>query len=515
MAQPLEPSDAALRESEERFRGAFEYSPIGMGIVGLDGRFLRVNRALCRIGGYSEEELLSRSFQDVVPAEELEYHRCEVRRLLHGEIESYEREVRYRHKLGHDVWVRFAVSAVRGRDGEVVHLLGQAEDISARKEAEERLRQAERLEAVGRLAGGVAHEFNNLLAVIGGFARHALDAPGSEAVRSDLTEIVAAGDRAAEIAGQLLAFSRNDDFRPRTLDVNEVVRGIEPMLRRLIREDVEVMVAPAPGVQLVRADRAQLERVIVNLVVNARDAIEQAGRIEIATREVDVEERPPLPARLPAGRYVALSVSDTGSGIAPDATQHLFDPFFTTKQHGEGTGLGLSIVYGIVERLGGDVAVDSDPGAGATFTVFLPAVAGDVAAPEPDAKSERGVPTGGGGGETILVAEDEPALRSLVELILSEAGYRVLTRDGDEALRVAERDDSQIDLVLTDSIMPRLSGSELAARLAQTRPSTRVVQMTGYTDGRIDGDVLAKPFEPLELLRFVRDGLDRKPGVTS
>jgi two-component system, cell cycle sensor histidine kinase and response regulator CckA len=224
-------SEDALRASEERFRGAFDCSPIGMGIVGLDGRFLRVNPALCRIGGYSEDELLSLAFQDVVPEEELAFHRAQVRRLLHGELETYEREVRYRHKLGHFVWVRFAVSAIRGRDGRVFHLLGQAEDISARKAAEQRLRQAERLEAVGRLAGGVAHEFNNLLAVIAGFASHALEAAASGPLRRDLEEIVDATDRAAEISRQLLTFSRDEESRPVVLDVNDVVRGVEPMLR--------------------------------------------------------------------------------------------------------------------------------------------------------------------------------------------------------------------------------------------------------------------------------------------
>jgi two-component system, cell cycle sensor histidine kinase and response regulator CckA len=500
-------SGEALRESEARFRGAFDHSPIGMGIVGLDGRFVRVNPALCRIGGYGESELLSRSFQDVVPEEELDFHRTQVRRLVHGEIDSYEREVRYRHKLGHFVWVRFAVSAIRGADGRVVHLLGQAEDISARREAEDRLRQAERLEALGRLAGGVAHEFNNLLAVIGGFARHALERAGSEPLRRDLSEIVDASERAAEISRQLLAFSRDEPSRPTLLGANEVVRAMEPMLQRLIREDIEVAVALAEGLPAVRADRAQLERAILNLAVNARDAIHGEGHIEIATRQIEVEDLPPAP-QLGRGSYVAISVSDTGTGIDADARERLFDPFFTTKEQGEGTGLGLSIVYGIVEELGGAVLVESEPGQGSTFTMFIPAVLGER---PPEAPVDEPAGTAArGGAETILVVEDEAALRSLIELLLEEAGYHVLTAaDGEEALTVVRREGAGIDLVLTDSIMPRLSGSELVEKLRSLHPRARVIQMTGYSDRDLAGDFIAKPFEPEMLLARVREALNR------
>jgi two-component system cell cycle sensor histidine kinase/response regulator CckA len=512
------PSEEALRESEERFRGAFEHSPIGMGIVALDGRFLRVNRALCRIGGYSETELLSRSFQDVVPEEELEFHRGEVRRLLAGEIEMYEREVRYRHKLGHFVWVRFAVSGIRGRDREIVHLLGQAEDISDRREAEERLRQAERLEAVGRLAGGIAHEFNNLLAVIGGFARHALRIADSDELRSDLGEIVSATHRAVEISRRLLTFSRNEEFRRSVLDVNDVVRGVAPMLRRLIPENVELIIAPAEKAGFVHADRAQLEEVVVNLVLNARDAIEDSGRIEITTRTADVAEATTAEGQLAPGAYAVLCVSDSGSGIEPEARQHLFDPFFTTKGQGEGTGLGLSIVYGIVERFDGAIFVHSEPGHGATFTVYIPSLAAGAPAAEEVTVANGSSAAERGGEETILVVEDEHALRSLIALILSEAGYRVLTAtDGEEALKLVDRHESRIDLVITDSIMPRLGGSELARRLRNLRPGIRMIQMTGYSDRGLAAEsgtdlwhgFIAKPFEPELLLHQVREVLDQ------
>jgi two-component system cell cycle sensor histidine kinase/response regulator CckA len=501
-------SEEALRESEERFRGAFRYSPIGMGIVGLDGRFIRVNPALCQIGGYEERELLGLTFQDVVPADELEFHREEVRRLRRGEIESYDHEVRYRHKLGHLVWVRFTVSAIRDRDGEVVHLLGQAEDISARKEAEERLRRAERLEAVGTLAGGVAHEFNNLLAVIGGYARHALGAAGSESMRRDLTEIIGAADRAGEISRQLLAFSRDEDARPSLLDVNGVVSAMEPILRGIVREDRELAVSLEGGLPPVHVDRAQLERVILNLVLNAVDATGEGGRIEIATRAVDLPDGPGSAQQLDGGVYVALSVSDTGRGIKPDALQRLFDPFFTTKAQGKGPGLGLSAVYGIVERFAGSVVVDSEPGEGASFTVHIPAAARRDGREQADGgrpEHERG------GTETILVVEDEEPLRTFIEIVLSEAGYRTLTAvDGMDALEQLGRAEPAIDLVLTDSVMPRLSGPELVAQLRETRPGTRVLQVSGYSDhGFGDDDFVPKPFEPELLLRRVREILDR------
>jgi len=502
-------SAEALRASEERFRGAFEYSPIGMGLVTLDGRFLRVNPALCRIGGYDEDELLGLMFQEIVPGEELDYHRNEVRRLRAGEIESYDHEVRYRHKLGHFVWVRFTVSAIRDGAGNLTHLLGQAEDISERKRADERLRQAERLEAVGRLAGGVAHEFNSLLAVIGGFARHALDEAQSDSLRRDLTEIVDAADRAGEISRQLVTFSRDEVSQPTVLDVNEVVRALEPMLRALIQQGVDLELSLDDDLSPVEVGRAQLERVILNLVVNASDATSAGGCIEVATHQVEVPSGSVPAPRLERGSYVTLSVCYTGAGIGPEARARVFDPFFTTKEQGEGTGLGLSAVYGIVNRLGGTVIVDSEPGHGARFTVYLPSLADQpVAHAEADAGSLAGER---GGTETILLVEDEEGLRMFIELVLAEAGYTVLSAlDGEDALARVSGNEASIGLVVTDSVMPRLGGRELLQRLRAKRPDIRVLQISGYSDSAVAGeDFLAKPFEPAELLRRVREILDR------
>jgi CheY-like chemotaxis protein len=292
------------------------------------------------------------------------------------------------------------------------------------------------------------------------------------------------------------------------LDLNEVVGGIAPMLRSLIRENLELAVSTAERPCLVRADGAQLERIILNLVVNARDAIPDTGRIEIATRQVDRGGPEPPAGEAPGTDAVALAVSDTGSGIADETRRRLFDPFFTTKEPGAGTGLGLSIVYGLVDQLDGTVTVDSEPGHGATFTVFIPAVSESGGADVGRSSESEPVPVQGG-EETVLVVEDDAALRSLVELILAEAGYSVLTAgDGAEALEVVDGGGA-IDLVLTDSIMPRVSGSELIRRLAAVRPATRVLQMTGYSDlSTAGGDVIAKPFEPETLLRRVRQVLD-------
>jgi PAS domain S-box-containing protein len=513
-------SELLLRESEERFRGAFEHSPVGIGIVALDGRFVRVNAALCRIGGYSEAELLGSNFADVVPAEELDLHRREVGRLLREENDRYEHEVRYRHKQGHDVWVRFTVSGIRDPGGRITHLLGQAEDISARRRAEERLRQAERLEAVGRLAGGIAHDFNNLLAVIGGFARHARESGDPRAVDRDLVEILRASEQAAAITRQLLAFGRRETYESAVVDLHDVLAETERMLRRLLGEDVELLVVPGLDAALVSIARTHLEQVVVNLVLNARDATGPGGRIEVASAYVETGEPPELAPGLPSGRYVALSVSDDGHGIEPEMLHRLFDPFFTTKEPGRGTGLGLSIVHGIVEQAGGAIAVESETGRGTTFTVYLPLATAGPAAPPVADEPERAPPAAPAreGGETVLVVEDEDALRLLLEIVLSEAGYDVLSAsDGEEALAVAEASARPVRLVVTDSVMPKLGGRELAERLRAERPEIGVIQMTGYTEDdpergghRLpDVDVhLQKPFDSETLLRHVREVLD-------
>jgi CheY-like chemotaxis protein len=283
------------------------------------------------------------------------------------------------------------------------------------------------------------------------------------------------------------------------------------MLRSLIREDVELVLSLTEDVRLVRVDQPQLERLILNLVVNGRDAIRVRGRIGVATGASEVRDGSALAAQLAPRANVARSVSDTGSGIAPEAWQHLFDPFFTTKEQGQGTGLGLSIVHGIVERFAGAVVVESEPGQGATFTVYIPSVVVEAAGAERTHADDEQRPPVRGGTETVLVVEDEPALRSLIELILSEAGYHVLAAaDGEEALTLVSRGEPALDLVLTDAVMPKLSGPELVTRLREIRPDIRVIQMTGYSEhGFTEDELIAKPFEPETLLRRVRDLLDQ------
>jgi CheY-like chemotaxis protein len=371
------------------------------------------------------------------------------------------------------------------------------------------------MEAVGRLAGGVAHDFNNLLTVISGNCDLILSsARADDPNRGPLTDIRAAGERAANLTRQLLAFSRKQVLEPKLVDVHDVIADMERMLRRLIGEDIALVTDLAADPSWVMVDPGQLEQVLVNLAVNARDAMPQGGRITIATRIVLPEERVDVEetARRRVRPRVAISVADTGTGIAPEVRLRLFEPFFTTKAVGKGTGLGLATVYGIVKQSGGDVTVDSEPGKGATFTIVLPSHAAPV--PARSSVSLRTLPHG---TETILAVEDEDAVRRIVRIGLESAGYTVIeARSGPEALEIAGRHAGKIDLVLTDVVMPEMSGRELAERIEQAHPGIRILFMSGYTDdevmrhGFVGSSVafLQKPFSPLTLARKVRDVLD-------
>jgi signal transduction histidine kinase/ActR/RegA family two-component response regulator len=387
-------------------------------------------------------------------------------------------------------------------------------ELDERRRLEQDLLQAQKMEAVGRLAGGIAHDFNNLLTAIlgnGDFLFQALrDDPTLSAY---VIEVQEAGQRAAALTQQLLAFSRKQHLNPTVLDLNFLVTDLTRMLRRMIGEDVELVSVAAPGLLNVRADAGQIEQAVMNLVVNARDAMPDGGKIVIATRNVEVTSDSGSERNdLPPGSYVALSVTDTGEGIAPDVETHLFEPFFTTKA--KGTGLGLATVYGMVKQSGGSVSVTSAPGEGAAFTLFFPAVA---ASAEQLAQAARWHPKGG--SEVVLLVEDEDAVRSLAREILQSGGYTVLeARYGDEALTVAERYDQPIDLLVADVVMPGMSGTELSTHLTPRRPEMRVLYISGYSDGllsRMNGPgrdepvaFLPKPFLPEDMLRAVRRALD-------
>jgi two-component system, cell cycle sensor histidine kinase and response regulator CckA len=384
----------------------------------------------------------------------------------------------------------------------------------ALRESEERLRQAQKMEAVGRLAGGVAHDFNNMLGAITGYADlllHRTDL--DEMVRDCLKEIVKAGDRAAGLTRQLLAFSRKSVLAPRTLDLNEVVTGLYPMLRRLINDNVELVTLPDPTASIVKVDPGQIEQVLLNLVVNARDAMPGGGTVTIRCRTVHPGvDAGPAPAGMKPGPYVLLEVSDTGCGMDPVTQARIFEPFFTTKESGKGTGLGLATVYGIVEQSGGQIDVESQLGVGSTFRIFLPwCEEGPRAVPRPEAAAA--VPQG---SETILLVEDEPIVRKMVFEVLRRQGYSVLEAlQGDDALRLCQAPETSFDLLLTDVMVPGMSGRELAERVTVLRPDTKILFMSGYTDdpalrSGVSGASLPfiqKPFKPPELARKVREVL--------
>ena len=412
-------------------------------------------------------------------------------------------------------------------DDETVGRVWSFRDITARQRLEEELRQSQKLEAIGALAGGVAHDFNNLLMVISGHTSMLRESPTlSAADRADLHEISAAAGRAAALTRQLLAFGRKQVLQTVALDINDVITALTPMLRRLIGEHIAISVNCRVGIGAVIADPGQIEQVLVNLVVNARDAMPRGGRIEIATENVIVDAGFPFSEGdgLPPGPYVLLSVSDSGDGIRPEIRDRIFEPFFTTKSVGQGTGLGLSTVFGIVKQSGGRIAVASDVGEGAVFTIHLPRAGEGSMTPSSTARISEHV----GGSETILVTEDEDAVRTLVQRLLVRLGYRVLVAvDGAEALRVLAEHDGDIALLLTDVIMPGMSGPALAAEARLCRPGLRTLFMSGYTDNEIvrggelgeNAVLLAKPFTAEHLALAVRAALQGRepprPGLSS
>jgi signal transduction histidine kinase/CheY-like chemotaxis protein len=385
---------------------------------------------------------------------------------------------------------------------------------AAHGKLERQLVASQRLEAVGRLAGGVAHDFNNSLAVVltySGFARDSLHP--SDPACADLEEISRAAEHAAGLTRQLLAFSRKQMLEPKVINLNDIVAGVENMLRRLLGEDILIFVHLDPRLGNVLADAEQLEQVIMNLVVNARDAMPSGGRLAIETDNVILDgEYEEEHASVEPGRYVRLSVTDTGLGMDAETRRRIFEPFFTTKERGSGSGLGLATVYGIVKQSGGNIWVYSEPGQGSTFRIYLPRVDAVAAERKPEAKSEPMV-----GSEVILLVEDEPCVRRAAERILVSCGYRVCSAgDGESALRLSREFEGPVDLLLTDVVMPKMSGRQLAERLKKERPDIKVLYMSGYTNNtiaqhgalQVGTHFVSKPFAAAELTRKVRQALD-------
>jgi PAS domain S-box-containing protein len=498
------------RNAEETFRKAFNANPEPITIASIsEGRYIDVNESFLRVTGYSREEVIGHT------SVELKFwvgpeNRSSFVEMLGKQGSVRELEIAFRTKSGE---IRTAVDSA-----EVIDVAGQEcviaifRDITEQKTLEKQLRQTQKMEAVGQLSGGIAHDFNNLLGVIIGYSEileHRL-AP-DDPLQKECLQIKKAGQSAASLTRQLLAFSRQQVLEPRVLDLNSIVLNVEKMLRRLIGEHIDLRTHLDPALGSVKADQSQIEQVIINLAVNARDAMAKGGKLIIETSNVVLDEdyarrhSPQMP-----GPYVLLSVADTGIGMDAETQARIFEPFFTTKELGKGTGLGLSTVYGVVRQSGGHIWVYSEPGQGTTFKIYLP-LAGQTARLQPPsagpAESLRG-------SETILLVEDEEALRGLTRSLLEERGYTVLEAELPEAAtEIARGHRGTIHLLLTDMVMPGMNGRDLAANLAAMRPEMRVVYMSGYTGfthaGLADPEIslLAKPFTRETLLRKVREAL--------
>ena len=509
VAMAIERTRAAERVqgSERKYRQLFEGNPTAMFVYDAETlRFLAVNEAAVRRYGYTREEFLAMTLTDMRPEEEA----VKLREILAQYRGGPARATGLRHRRRDgtliDVEVTYDDIDFAGRRAR----LAAVEDVTERRRLEDRLRQGLKMEAVGQLAGGIAHDFNNLLTAIVGYAT-LLDRalPPSHELHEEVHEIIGAARRAGNLTHQLLAFSRKQVLRPRVLDVNVVVRDMERLLHRTIGEHIALVTSLAPDLASVRADASQLEQVIMNLAVNARDAMPGGGRIIITTANVPLDAE--LAQANPEARadgYVLLAVSDTGTGMSAEVKAHLFEPFFTTKDVGKGTGLGLATVYGIVHQSDGLIAVDSELGRGTRFRIFLPR------AEAPAAEASAATPeTAASGSGTVLLVEDEAGVRHLARDVLSRYGYRVLeAANGGEALRLAAAHDGPIDLLLTDVVMPGMSGAELAEQFRTVRPAARVLYASGYADdavirhGVTDGvPFLQKPFEPDDLVRRVRE----------
>ena len=493
-------AESQLEETVSLLDALLESAPVGIAFLDTELRFGRVNPTLARINGLRLDEYEGKTTAELMPGIGEAAMRNQRQVLETGEA-LVGVEVAGEVPLRPGATSHFLTSyyPVFGAPGEIRGVGLVTLDVTERTRLEEQFLQAQKMEAVGQLAGGVAHDFNNLLTAINGYADLLLAQLGADhELRTEVEEIRAAGERAAGLTRQLLAFGRRQVFSPRVLDLNELVGNLEHMLRRVIGEDIELAVVSSAAPALVRADSGQLEQVVVNLVVNARDAIPAGGRVELAIRV------------LPGTHEVELSVTDTGSGIGEATRARIFEPFFTTKEVGKGTGLGLSTVLGIVEQSGGRISVESEPGRGASFRVALPRASGDGRAETGDAAARAGA----GGTETILLVEDDPAVRELVRAVLADRGYTVLgTAGAQEAIDACAGHHAGIDVLLTDIVMPGVRGPELAEQIRLRCPGVRVVYMSGYADDVLAGggkqDFLQKPFSAQDLAAKVREVLDR------
>jgi two-component system cell cycle sensor histidine kinase/response regulator CckA len=489
----------------------------GQGILATDesGAILLVNRRVVELFGYTEDELLGQPVETLLPLAARGIHRRHrgaYSAAPHVRPMGVGLDLAGRKKDGTEFSVEISLSYIRNEQGIVA--IAFISDISHRKQLEEQVLQSQKMEAIGKLAGGIAHDFNNLLTVISGYDRLLLNALSPfEPLRGYAEEIAKAAERAASLTKQLLAFSRRQIITPRIWELNSVIRDARNLMERLVAENIELVSKLRPGVGNVRVDKGQIEQVLINLVLNARDAMPNGGRITIETDDVDLgSEYARTHLGVKPGRYVMFAVSDTGAGMDAETRKHIFEPFFTTKPAEKGTGLGLATVYGIVKQNGGDIWVYTELGRGTTFKVYLPRVeeAADAADP-PAAPPEPG-------HETILVAEDESGLRRLIVQILQSQGYEVIEAENvNEAVRLNQAHAGRVHLLLTDVVMPEMSGRQLADAIRAVNPNIKIIYMSGYTENTVvhhgvlesEIDFLPKPFTFEALLEKVRAVLSR------
>ena len=499
----------ALRESEERFAAFMNSSSVIALMRDVEGRYVYINRAYEKLVGKPSSEILGRTAHEIWPpeiAKELAGADQKVLAAGHA-LELHEKTAHPGREPREWLAIKFPFRDRRNR----LYVGGVSVDITERNSLEEQLRQSQKMEAVGRLAGGIAHDFNNLVTIITGYSELLLNSPEiNDDHRGKVEEVMKAGERAALLTRQLLAFSRKQILAPQVLDLNMAVESLRKMIERLIGEDIEFMTMLHSPLNMVKADPGQVDQIIMNLVVNARDAMPRGGKLTIGTANVEFDEEYAR-AHVPCvpGPYVMIAVSDTGAGMDHETQKHIFEPFYTTKETGKGTGLGLATVYGIVKQSGGFIWVYSEQGVGSVFKIYFPRVVEQKGLPS-RAEEEPGLLRG---TETVLVAEDEAALRTLIHETLERHGYKVLEAgNGEEALGISSRYRGPIHLLIADVVMPHMSGRELAERVTAARPDTTVLYISGYTDdaivkhGILDPNraFLQKPFTPSALARKVR-----------
>jgi two-component system cell cycle sensor histidine kinase/response regulator CckA len=503
------PAKRLLKDQDRKFSLLFQGHPQPMWIFDAESRrFLDVNQSAADLYGYTVEEFRAMSLNDIQPESDVQRFLEQIRDASKASSGSW----RHRTKPGRAIDVELAVHDIQydGKSAQLAVLM----DVTGRRELEEQLRQAQKMEAVGMLAGGVAHDFNNLLTIINGYTQLILNnLKPDDANRHSAEQVMKAGERAAGLTNQLLAFSRRQVLQLKVLDLNRAVSSLGLMLRRLIGEDIDLRLELRPDIGRISADPSQLEQVLMNLVVNARDAMPQGGTLTIETANVELDSAyAGRHLAVKPGPYVLLAVSDTGSGMDEATKQRLFEPFFTTKPPGKGTGLGLSTVFGIVKQCGGSVEVYSEPGRGSSVKIYFPRI--DQTVP---AEADAGKRKLSRGTETILLVEDDEMVRNLVRETLEREGYRVIgAGDPIEAQSSADSFRGKIQLLITDVVMPRFSGKELARILLERRPDMKILYMSGYTDSAIVNSgilqkevaFLQKPFTPAALAGKVREVLE-------